>query len=110
MKNRYNKRYNNYGSRRNSNTLYRVTKTAGKFARSKLDINPFESYGKLPGHVYSKTVSSALDKAAYKANGLLGYRKGSNPALGSARYSLIRILFGRGIGKGISKITPRYLK
>ena len=74
--------------------IYKAVKKGGKFLVSKTDKNPLEEHGKVPSHLYNETIPPLLDKAAFKINGALGYKRGSNPILGSARFSLIRIVLG----------------
>ena len=71
---------------------YQAVKYLGKFLRKLFHKNPFS--GKISSQVYEKTVTPSLDKGAYKLNGALGYKKGSNPTVGSIRYTIIRIGLG----------------
>ena len=71
---------------------YKAVKYFGKFLRKLFHKNPFS--GKISSQVYEKTVTPSLDKGAYKLNGALGYEKGSNPTVGSIRYTVIRICLG----------------
>ena len=68
---------------------YQAVKYLGKFLRKLFHKNPFS--GKISSQVYEKAVTPSLDKGAYKLNGALGYEKGSNPTVGSIRYTAIRI-------------------
>ena len=71
---------------------YQAVKYFGKFLRKLFHKNPFS--GKISSQVYEKTVTPSLDKGAYKLNGALGYKKGSNPTVGSFRYTVLRIGLG----------------
>ena len=71
---------------------YKAVKYFGKFSRKLFHKNPFS--GTISSQVYEKTVTPSLDKGAYKLNGALGYEKGSNPTVGSIRYTVIRICLG----------------
>ena len=71
---------------------YKAVKYFGKFLRKLFHKNPFS--GIISSQVYEKTVTPSLDKGAYKLNGALGYEKGSNPTVGSIRYTVIRICLG----------------
>ena len=71
---------------------YKAVKYFGKFLRKLFHKNPFS--GTISSQVYEKTVTPSLDNGAYKLNGALGYEKGSNPTIGSIRYTVIRICLG----------------
>ena len=80
---------------RNKNSVgYKSVRLGGKILRSVADKNPLDEVGKIPAHIYDKTVSPQLDKIAFKANGSLGYKRGSNPVWGSIRYTFLRIAIG----------------
>ena len=55
--------------------------------------NPFNKVGKLPAYLYQKTVSPIIGAAAFKTNSILGYKRGSAPAKGSIRYTLLYIVY-----------------
>ena len=73
---------------------YKSIRFFGKILRSRFDKNPLERVGKIPAYVYDKKVSPQLDTVAFKLNGVLGYKRGSNPTCGSIRYTLLRIGVG----------------
>lgn len=80
--------------RKRNHHLYKFVSLAGKCLRSKTQKNPMESYGKAPAYLYEKTVDKVMDKVAFKTVNFMGYKKGKNPALGSALYTITRIAYG----------------
>ena len=84
--------------------FYKPVKYGGKILRSVVNKNPLKEFGTVPTYIYKKTVSPKLSKIAYKANGKLGYKRGSNPTLGSIRYTFLNILINFFTFKFISRL------
>ena len=80
--------------KKRNHLLYKFIRFIGKIFRSKTKKNPMESYGKVPAHLYENTVDKAMDKVAFRTVNFMGYKKGTNPALGSALYTITRIVYG----------------
>ncbi len=92
------------GYRSKKANWYKPVKYGGKILRSAVNKNPLKEFGKLPAYIYKKMVSPKLSKMAYKANGKLGYKRGSNPTLGSIRYTFLNILINFFTFKFVSRL------
>ena len=80
--------------KKRNHLLYRFIRFIGKIFRSKTKKNPMEPLGKTHAYLYENTADKVLDKAAFKTVNFIGYKKGKNPALGSALYTITRIAYG----------------
>lgn len=71
---------------------YRLAKNGGKLYRNHLEPSAFKGAPSLIDKIGSKATESMFYKASYKTVRLLGYRSGSNPALGSLLYTAVHTL------------------
>ena len=76
---------------------YILAKTGGKLYRDYLEPSAFKGTPAVVDKIGSKITDPIFYKTSYNMVGSLGYRKGSNPALGSVAYTgihtILKLLF-----------------
>lgn len=76
---------------------YRLAKNGGKFYREHFELSAFKGAPAIIDKIGSKITDPMFHNATYGIVGALGYRRGSNPALGSVAYTgihtFLKLLF-----------------